>query len=173
MNISSNPWSFTPADVNIALIEASPDGLVLNDDNTVTLTLSGAFGSADLDVDDRVTIVSPDDITYQGLYKVYSKTSSTIYVLTPINRILPSGTAASGGGTAAQNQYADQIRAEDISWQNVDALGNLLTIADKNGNPIWESTASGPGVFSRGKIMWVNGLTLVEMDSGIVLVTVN
>jgi hypothetical protein len=104
---------------------------------------------------------------------VLSVTSTTIYVLVPINFTIPAGTAASGGGTAAQNQYADEIRCEDLSWQNVTALGQILILVDKNGNPIWESTASGPGVFSRGKIMWVNGLTLVEMDSGIVLVTVN
>lgn len=172
MNISSNPWSFVPTDVNTATIAASPTGLVLNADGTVTLTLAGAFGT-DLTVNQKLTIFQPDNPAYKGFYRVYSKTSSTVYVIAPINFKIPSGTAASGGGIAAQNQYADEIRAEDISWQNVDALGQILIITDRNGNPIWESTASGPGVYSRGKIMWVNGLTLIEMDSGIVLVTVN
>lgn len=173
MNIASNPWSFVPTDVNTADIVASPGGLTLNADGSVTLTLSAAFSSADLAKDSRLTIFQPTNLAYQGFYKVYFKTSSTVYNIVPVNFKIPAGTAASGGGTAAQNQYSDQIRAEDISWQNVSALGQILIITDKNGNPIWESTASGPGVFSRGKIMWVNGLTLVEMDSGIVLVTVN
>lgn len=172
MNISSNPWSFGPGDVNSGAIVASAGGLALNADGSVTLTLSAPLGTA-LIKDNRLTIFQPTNLAYQGFYKVLSVTSTTIYVLVPINFTIPAGTVASGGGTAAQNQYADEIRCEDLSWQNVTALGQILILVDKNGNPIWESTASGPGVFSRGKIMWVNGLTLVEMDSGIVLVTVN
>lgn len=172
MNIASNPWSFVPADVNAGAIVASPGGLTLNVGGTVTLTLVAPLTTA-LVKGDRLTIFQPTNLAYKGFYKVYSVTSTTVYVLEPINFVVPIGTAASGGGTAAQNQYADEIRAEDISWQNVSALGQLLVLVDKNGNPIWESTASGPGVYSRGKIMWVNGLTLVEMDDGILLVTVN
>jgi hypothetical protein len=173
MNIASNPWSFIPADVNFADIVASPGGLTLNADGSVTLTLNGAFSSADLAVNDKLTIFQPTNLLYQGFYKVYFKTSSTVYNIVPVNFKIPAGTAASGGGIAAKNQYADEIRAEDISWQNVSALGQVLIITDKNGNPIWESVASGPGVYTRGKIMWVNGLTLIEQDSGMVLVTVN
>lgn len=173
MNISANPWSFVPTDVNTASISASPTGLVLNADGTVTLTLSGAFSQADLAVNDKLTIFQPTAVAYQGFYRVYFKTSSTVYNIVPMNFKIAAGTAASGGGTAAKCQYINEVRAEDISWQNVTALGQILILVDKNGNPIWESTASGPGVFSRGKIMWVNGLTFIEMDSGIVLVTVN
>jgi len=173
VNIASNPWSFVSTDVNSATIVASAGGLTLNADGSVTLTLSGAFSGADLAINNKLTLFQPTNLLYQGFYKVRKKTSATVYNIVPINFVIPPGTAASGGGTAAQNQYADEIRAEDISWQNVSALGQILILTDKNGNPIWESTASGPGVFSRGKIMWVNGLTIVEMDSGIVLVTVN
>ena len=136
MNISSNPWSFVPSDVNTADIVTSPGGLTLNDDGTVTLTLSGAFSESDLNVDDRLTIFQPTDPAYQGFYKVYSVTSSTIYILVPINHTIPVGTSPSGDGTAAQTQYSDYIRAEDISWQNVTALGQVLIIVDKNGNPV-------------------------------------
>jgi hypothetical protein len=173
VNIASNPWSFVPSDANTAIIVTSPGGLTLLADGTVTLTLSAAFSQADLAANSKLTIFQPTNLAYQGFYKVRTKTSSTIYNIVPINFKIPSGTAASGGGTAAYNQYADEIRAEDISWQNVSALGQLLIIVDKNGNPIWEATASGPGVYSRGKIMWVSGLTIIEQDSGIVLVTVN
>lgn len=172
MNIASNPWSFVPTDVNSGDIVASPGGLTLNADGSVTLTLIAPLGTV-LVANNKLTIFNPTNLAYQGFYKVRFVTSTTVYNIVPINFKIPVGTAASGGGTAAQNQYADEIRAEDISWQNVIALGQILILVDKNGNPIWESTASGPGVYSRGKIMWVNGLTLVEMDSGIVLVTVN
>lgn len=172
MNIASNPWSFTPSDVNTADIVASPGGLTLNVDGSVTLTLVAGFG-INLVADQKLTIFNPTNSAYKGFYKVRTATSPTVYNIVPINFKVPVGTAASGGGTAAQNQYGDEIRAEDISWQNVDALGQILILVDKNGNPIWESTASGPGVYSRGKIMWVNGLTLIEMDGGIVLITVN
>jgi hypothetical protein len=173
MNIASNPWSFVPADVNTAGIVTSPGGLTLNADGSVTLTLTAGFSSADLVANQKLTIFQPTNLAYQGFYLVRFKTSPTVYNIVPINFKIPAGTAASGDGTAAQNQYADEIRCEDISWQNVSALGQILILVDKNGNPIWESTASGPGVYSRGKIMWVNGLTIVEQDSGIVLMTVN
>jgi hypothetical protein len=173
MNIASNPWSFGPTDVNSAVIVASAGGLTLNADGSVTLTLSAGFSQADLVVNNKLTLFQPTNLVYQGFYMVISKTSATVYTIVPVNFKIPSGTAASGGGIAAQCQYTHEIRAEDISWQNVTALGQVLIITDKNGNPIWESTASGPGVYSRGKIMWVSGLTIVEMDSGIVLVTVN
>lgn len=173
MNIASNPWSFVPSDANAAPIVASPGGLTLNANGSVTLTLSAPFSGGDLTPNQKLTIFQPTNTAYQGFYRVYFKTSSTVYNIVPINFTIPVGTTASGGGTAAQNQYADEIRAEDISWQNVTALGQILIIVDKNGNPIWESTASGPGVYTRGKIMWVNGLTIIEQDSGIVLVTVN
>src|SRR5258708_29120631 len=153
MNIASNPWSFGPNDANTASIVASPGGLTLLSDGTVTLTLSGAFSQADLAANDKLTIFQPTNLAYQGFYKVRTKTSPTVYNIVPINFKIPSGTAASGGGTAAKNQYEFEIRAEDISWENVSALGQILILVDKNGNPIWESTAAGPGVYSRGKIM--------------------
>jgi hypothetical protein len=86
---------------------------------------------------------------------------------------IPAGTAASGGGIVALNQYLYETRIEDLSWQNAAALGQLLIVVDRNGFPIWEATASGPGNQNRGKVFWVNGLTLIQMDAGILLATVN
>lgn len=173
MNIASNPWSFVPADLNTAAIAASPGGLVLNADGSVTLTLAAPLSNGDLVIDNKLTIFEPDDPAFRGFYKVYKATSSTIYTIVPINFVIPPGTAAAGGGTAAQNQYADNTRIEDMSWQNPDALGQILVVVDRNGFPIWEATAAGPGSQNRGKVFWVSGLTLIQMDAGILLATVN
>ena len=173
MNIASNPWSFVPTDVNTADIVASPGGLTFNTDGSVTLTLSAAFSQADLAANDKLTLFQPTNTAYQGFYKVRTKTSSTIYNIVPINFTIPSGTAASGGGIAAKNQYADETRIEDLSWQNQAALGQILIVVDKNGFPIWEATAAGPGQQNRGKVFWVSGLTLIQMDGGILLATIN
>ena len=83
-------------------------------------------------------------------------------------------TACGGsGGSSSSSSTPGSSSVSGVAATGAPLSGALILLTDKNGNPIWESTASGPGVFSRGKIMWVSGLTIVEMDSGIVLVTVN
>jgi len=173
MNIASNPWSFTPTDCNTATIVASPGGLTLNVDGSVTLTLSGAFSQADLVANNKLTIYQPANLAYQGFYRVRTVTDSTHYNIIPENFKIPAGTAASGDGTAAKCQYTNETRIEDLSWQNTSALGQLLTVVDKNGFPVWFATSSGPGQQNRGKVFWVSGLVIIEMDSGILLATVN
>jgi hypothetical protein len=169
VNIASNPWSFFPADVLTAIPVASPNGLVLNADKTVTLTTTGAHGFV---VNNGLTEINATNPLYNGYYVVKAVPSPTTAILIPQFNI-PVGTAGSGGGTIAFCQYNANVRVEDISWQKVAAAGQLLDMRDRNGNIIWQATAVGPGVQNRGKIFWVSGITLIEIDSGVVLVTVN
>ena len=168
MNIASNPWSFFPADVLTATPTASPNGLVLNADKTVTLTTTGNHGFA---VNNGVTEIGATN-SYNGYYVVKAVPSPTTAILIPQFNI-PVGTAGSGGGTIAFCQYNANVRVEDISWQNASAAGQLLDMRDRNGNIIWQATATGAGAQNRGKIFWVDGITLILLQSGVVIVTVN
>ncbi len=173
MNIASNPWSFVPGDIKTGAIAAA-SGMVLNGDGTVTMTLTGAPSPSDFAVGDDLAIFGVTNAVYNGFYGVLVKTSSTVYTLMKQDsQFIPRGTAASTSGTAALCQYISYVRGEDISWQNITTAGNILKIVDRMGNSVWEATAYAPGFQNRGKIFWINGLALVQMDSGKVFITVN
>jgi hypothetical protein len=66
-----------------------------------------------------------------------------------------------------------EVRVEDISWQNAAAAGNTLDLRDRNGNPLWQATATAAGSQNRGKVFWVAGITPVVITAGVVLATIN
>lgn len=168
MNISSNPWSFVSTDVITASITAVT-GLTLNADGTVTLTTTGALA---VNSGDSLTVIGAALAAYNGFYKVLIGAGGTTFTLAP-QFAIAAGTAQSGGGSAGKCLYNAYIRIEDISWQNPSAAGQLLDLRDRNGNPIWQATATGAGQQNRGKLFWVNGFTPFSIQSGIVLMTIN
>jgi hypothetical protein len=168
MNYLSNPWSFFPVSVVSTPIIAGT-GLVLQPNGTVILTTISAH---DLVSGNFVTVAAPDNLAYQGYYQVQSITSPTIAVIMPFAFTPPSSTAASGNGNVALNQYSSDIRVKNISWQVPEVQGQVLTIVDRNGNPVWDTVAAGPGISQdTGELYTVSGITIVEMDSGLVLLT--
>lgn len=172
-NLTSNPWSLTSADVVSATPVASPNGLVLNADGTVTLTTTGPFAvTVSATVSAWVTVIGATNALYSGFYKVLIGSGGTAFTLAP-QFAIPVGTGGSGGGTVAVNLYNAYVRIEDISWQKPSALGDLLDLRDRNGNVLWQASASGAGQQNRGKVFWVNGITPVVIASGIVIITVN
>jgi len=189
MNISSNPWSFTSADVASSTAAASPGGMIQAGApayGTVTYTTSG--GAHGLSVGQHVTYISDTNGRFLGHYVVASVVSTTVALLTNLSSPssgapFNSAIAASGGGTMLVCQYPYMIRAEDISVQagpGSSQTAGELQILDKNGSLIWTSylgatpTGLGSVAQNRGKIMWVNGLTLEAVPAGYtVLVTVN
>ena len=175
MNIAINPWSFVPGDPQTQTIST----ITLNADGTVTVVGTGNL-TAGMVAGAFVTAIGVSNALYNGFYDFLTLSSATTGILVPqvnagqpqIGRI-PVGTAASSGGTIALNQSNQNVRIEDISWQNQTAAGNALDMRDRNGNVIWQAIATGVGAQNRGKIFWVNGITLIKIDSGIVLVTIN
>jgi hypothetical protein len=119
-----------------------------------------------------VTIAAPTNLAYQGYYLVQSITSPTVAVLVPFTFTPPKNTAASGGGNVAVNNYSHDAQIENMSWQGIQSLGQNLVIVDRNGNPLWYCVAPGPGTQDTNRLFTVSGITLIEMDAGIVLVTV-
>jgi hypothetical protein len=171
MNIASNPWSFVPGDVQVSTPSASPNGLLPQSDGTVNFVTAGTHPFA---VGNNVTIIDPTNDLYEGYYQVRTVPDNQHANLVPQGTFkIPVGTGNSGGGTVALVQYAYQVRIEDMSWQQQTAQGNVLLIVDRNGNPIWNATASSANFQNRGKVFWVNGFALQQMDAGILLVTVN
>lgn len=168
MNIQSNPWSLVSGDIVSATPAASPTGLVLNADGTVSLTTTGAHGFS---AGWGLTVISATNAAYNGYY-VATVAAGTTATLIP-QFVIPAGTAGSGGGTIAKCLYNANVRVEDMSWQNASAAGQLLDFRDRNGFPIWQATASGAGQQNRGKLYWVSGITPITLQSGVVIITVN
>jgi hypothetical protein len=172
-NLTSNPWSFTSADVVSATPVASPNGLILNADGTVTLTTTAPFAvTVNATTSAWVTVISATAAAYNGFYKVLIGSGGTVFTLAPQFSI-PAGTAASGGGTVAVNLYNAYVRIEDLSWQKPSALGDTLDLRDRNGNILWQASASGAGQQNRGKLFWCNGITPIVITSGVVIATIN
>lgn len=173
MNIQSNPWTFEETDVVSATISA----IALNADGTVSITTSAAHGITLGTVRTLYTVADCATAAYNRLYYLLAVPDTTHLTLVPI-AALPSGTSSASSGTVALNQYAGMVRIEDISWQKVPASASL-DIRDKNGNIIWQasqpSTANVPPNYNRGKLFWVNGITLLSVGTSpaIIIATVN
>lgn len=172
-NLASNPWSFAPSDVNVATVST----IASNSDGTVTLTTTAA---ATFVAGQSLTIIGVTNPIYNGFYFLLTATSTTVYQLVPqpfVPNRIPPGTASSASGTAILNQYNSAVRIEDLSWQNVTTATQTLDVRDRNGNIIWQAaigaTAPTSASQNRGKLMWVWGISINVMSTGLLLVTIN
>ncbi len=178
-NISSNPWSFTSADVASAAITAAT-GLTLNADGTVTITSAALTFNTTVEPPLGFTVIGATNAAYNGFYALITGASGgTTFVMKPQFNI-PAGTAQSGSGTLAQTLYRSYVRVEDMSWQGLTgATAGSLDVRDRSGNIVWQAALSGVtggtvGYQNRGKVFWINGLTLITMQANtVLLVTVD
>lgn len=109
-------------------------------------------------------------LTVPGVDSITAIPSTVHPLLAPAAAVL----AASGGGTLQPGpQYNSMVRVEDLNWVGEVTQGDKIYVTDQNGSDIWQSTASGPGGFNRGKLFWVNGLWVKTLDSGELFATVN
>lgn len=169
-NILTNPWSFDSTDVVTATPSASPAGFVLQADGTVLMTTGAAHG---LVAGNYCTVIGATNSAYNGGYRVRYVPSVTTAYLVPEHKV-PAGTAASGGGTVGKCQYEHQFRAHQLTWQQPPAAGNAIDIRNRIGKILWQSTA--PDANSQQNPMnlaWVEGLTIFQIDGGVVIVTVD
>jgi hypothetical protein len=174
-NLSVNPWSLLTADVASAPITAVT-GLTLNADGTVTVTTTGGltFNTNGVPPALWFTIINATNPLFNGEYKLLIGASGgTTFTLIPDGFTIPVGTAQSGAGTLAQCLWPWMIRMEDISWQNASAAGQILDLRDRSGNPLWLATSTALGSQNRGKLFWVDGITPIIIQSGIVLITID
>lgn len=172
-NLASNPWSLVSTDPATAPITAAT-GLTLNADGTVTITTTaGLTFNATAQTNLAFTVINATNALYNGLYnRIIGASGASTFTMVP-QFVIPAGTAQSGSGTLAQCIYRDYVRVEDISWQNASAAGQLLDLRDRAGNIVWQATATGAGSQNRGKVFWINGLTPITLQSGVVLLTVD
>lgn len=174
-NIASNPWSFLQTDV----VTSATTSLTLQPDGTVVAVVAAtaAFATGNF-----VTVSDATLAVYNWFYQILSITNGTTMVLAPSFAQpphIPAGTGAAGAaGAVSVCQYSSWVRAEDIKWDNV-APSAVLDVRDRNGNPVWKatqpSTANVPPNYNRGKVFWINGLTLLSVGTApsILFVTVN
>jgi hypothetical protein len=175
MNIASNPWSFTSADVVSSAISA----ISLNSDGTVSVTVGATAGIV---AGNFVTVASNSTAVYNGFYLVAIVVSGTVLTLVPSLANpprIPAGTGAGGAnGFVILNQYKDWIRAEDIKWDMV-PVSATLDVRDRNGNIVWQATSpanagANPPNYNRGKVFWINGLSInILTAASILTITVN
>jgi len=173
-NLKSNPWSFLQTDV----VTSTVTSLTLNGDTTVTAVVASTAAFAqgnDITIADNTSVSG----LYNGFYTIKQITNGTTMVLDQGNipPFVPAGTAAAGAtGSASLCQYPNWVRAEDIKWDKV-ANAASLDIRDRNGNIVWQATqpAAGPPNWNRGKVFWINGLTLLSVGTApsVLLITVN
>lgn len=193
MNIASNPWSFVTGDVAtpVVVAVASPNGMIQQGTTageqalgTVLLTTTAAHN---LLAGQYMTYTGDTNGRFNGFYKVIAVPSATTALLQNISsptsgRPFSTVLAGSGGGTVLLNQIQQMVRAEDISIQATQAASTIgdVIILDRNGNLIWRAavgatpTGTGSLAQNRGKVMWIDGLTLQSLPAGYtVLVTIN
>lgn len=182
MNIATNPWTFVSGDVaGSSTAAASPTGMVQQAGSGPGLAgvLYTSTAPHGLLVGQFLTYIADTNGRFLGWYKVIAVPSATTALLAnlsspisgqPFNTVI----AASGGGTMLINQVQQNVRAEDISWQGA-AAGATLSLLDRNGILIWNalSTLAESSAQNRGKLMWIDGITLQTISSGTVLVTIN
>jgi hypothetical protein len=164
--IQTNPWSFTSADVatSVAISSIAPNGA------SALVTTGAAHGLA------LYQPVSLQGITgagaiYNNGYKVTGIPSTTTFL---IDLLIPLGNPASGAsGNVLTVAYYPKLRAEQIQWSGA-AAADVLTLTDTNGNLIWTYTAGATdGVYTYGKVFWVDGLVINALPHGTLLMTVN
>jgi hypothetical protein len=186
VNIASNPWSFTSADVASSTASASPNGMIQAGAPAFGAVNYTATGSHNLSVGQHVTYIGDTNGRFLGHYVVVAVPSGTTALLANLSSPSsgsPFGSviAASGGGTMLVCPYPYMIRGEDVSLQNDGTAPGTseLLILDKNGSLVWiaavGTTAIGSDVAqNRGKPLWFNGITPQLIPTHItVVLTVN
>jgi len=190
MNIASNPWSFTSADVASSTAIASPGGMIqqsaIPGDRALGSVLYTSTAAHNLVAGQYTTYIADTNARFLGWYKVIAVPTATTVLLANLSSPTsgqPFSTviAASGGGTMLVNQIQQNLRGEDISLQNDGTAPGTsqLILLDRNGNLNWTAAVGITAIASdvaqnRGKIMWVDGLTLQLVPTHItILVTVN
>lgn len=176
MNISSNPWSFVASDVTLSTPAATPTGFVQDAFRLARVTYTST-GAHNLSVGQYVTVLNTTGGRFLGFYRVAVVIDATHAILEnfssptsgmPFTTVL----AGDGGGSLAVCQYPWMIRGEDMSW--LDATpADTIDVRDRNGNIVWKATVGPGGNPTRGKPLWHDGITLLQMSSGTLIETIN
>jgi hypothetical protein len=168
-NLTTNPWSFTTADVASS---ATISSVVVNGYSAL-VTTSAAHGFS---INQQISlqgITGANHVPNNG-YAIQSVPSTTTFLVSlGIPNYANSGTA----GTAYSVAYPWKLRCEQIQWSDPSS-NQTLTLTDTNGNLVWTYTSatvtsgSSPSV-TYGKVYWVDGLVIQALPSGTVLMTIN
>lgn len=166
-NIKSNPWSFTNSDASLFTVTGTTE---TNYIATATTAAPHGYAAGDL-----VVVAGITPAGYNGLVRVLTVplTTTFTYGVVGPDGVPVTGLGAGGAGTTGKPAYVEQLRAEDMSWQNATAGGHKLIVTDINGNIVWSAVAPTAGNYSRTKPYFIRGLWIQEIDSGTLVITVN
>src|SRR5882724_5712898 len=192
MNIATNPWTFASTDIASSTAAASPGGMIEQGttpgERALGTVLYTSTAPHNLVADQFVTYISDTNGRFNGFYRVVAVPSATTALLQNISsptsgRPFDTVLAASGGGTMLLNQIQQNLRGEDLSIQAGPAAAQTageFKILDRNGILTWTGflgatpTNTGSLAQNRGKLMWVDGVTLQALPAGYTaVVTIN
>lgn len=119
----------------------------------------------------NISLQAPAVAGYANGYKVLSIPSTTTFLVALLpNQILLANAGA--GGNSLSVAYPYKVRIEQLIWQ--DATAAQLTVTDTNGFIVWSYLpAAIGGVYTYGKLYWVDGLVLNALPAGILQATIN
>jgi hypothetical protein len=156
-NLQTNPWTFTNADqaASVAITSITAQGASA----LVTATAHG------LTQNQAISIQGANPAGWNGGYKVQAVPSANTFLINVPDwkRTLASAGAAGNVLTAA---YLDNIRAEQVLWDQTSA-GTSLLLTNLVGNTVWNPHATlADQPFTYGKLFWIEGLVINTLPSG-------
>jgi hypothetical protein len=149
----TNPWLFTNADqaTSTAITSIVRNGIA---SALVTAVAHGLAANAPISIQGVTPVTG-----WNGGYKVQAVPSANTFLIT-----IPawkSNLANSGAvGNVLTAAYLDNIRAEQILWDQTSA-GQTLLLTNIVGNTIWNPhTTIADTPYTYGKVLWIEGLVI-------------
>jgi hypothetical protein len=152
--IQTNPWLFTNADqATSTAITSIVNANIRGASALVTATAHGLLANA------KISIQGAVPFGWNGGYVVQAvPTVNTFLINIPDwKRTLANAGAA---GNVLSAAYLDNIRAEQILWDQTSA-GQTLLLTNIVGNTVWNPhTTIADTPYTYGKVLWIEGLVI-------------
>jgi hypothetical protein len=152
MQIQTNPWLFTNADqaTSTAITSIVRNGI---GSALVTAVAHGLAANA------AISIQGTTPAGWNGGYKVQAVPTANTFLIT-----IPAGKSnlanAGAVGNVLTAAYLDNIRAEQILWDQTSA-GQTLLLTNIVGNTVWNPhTTIADTPYTYGKVLWIEGLVI-------------
>jgi|SRR5882757_2081986 len=158
-NRQTNPWTFTNADQATTVAITS---IVRNGTGSALVTTAGAHG---LLANAAISIQGTTITGWRGGYKIQAVPSATTFLIT-----IPDGKSAlannGANGNVLSAEYLDNIRAEQMLWDQTTA-GTSLLLTNLVGNTVWNPHATlADQPYNWGKTWWIEGLVINTLPAG-------
>jgi hypothetical protein len=150
--LQTNPWTFTNADqaASVAITSIVRNGIAS------ALVTAAAHGLAQ---NAPISIQGASPFGWNGGYKIQAVPSvNTFLIAIPAWKSTLANAGAAGNVLTAA--YLDNIRAEQVLWDQTTA-GTSLLLTNIVGNTVWNPHATlADQPYNYGKLLWIEGLVI-------------